>query len=252
MNTTGITNLGCPPEWDLLSNTFSQALYIYLTPIIIGIGLCGNILTILVFSRTDLQRQCVCVLTITLAVADSFVLVIPVLMIWLETILKREFSETSIFWCRTHATVNSAIIYRLSLRGIVDITSNITLMLILVCIMHLVCTIPFQSCWLYYQVVQEQENNCEWLKSRAKWRNFTFTIRNINYMLNFFLYSCSSLLFRDELFKLIYLCLFPSTQPNYPAYYYRRNSGYDNTGRRFSLSTLILRRLSRTTEYTNG
>ncbi|CAF0925209.1 unnamed protein product [Didymodactylos carnosus] len=371
MNTITTTNESCPNEWDLLANTFNQNLYIYLTPIIIGIGLCGNILTILVFSRTDLQRQCVCVLTISLAIVDSLVLLIPALILWLETVLKREFSETSGFWCRTHgffdlaftctsswlivfiafdrfiavwlphnktlfthrrtfilvlstilisavisscnfehtnssysiallsktnsssllvdvnsiilsrcgikhkvayhivgtlaivinyflpfliiAVANTTIIYRLSLRGIVDITSNITLMLILVCIMHLVCTFPYQSWWLYYQVVQEKPTNCEWLKTKAKWRNFTFTIRNINYMLNFFLYSCSSRLFRDELIKLITICLFPSEQSNYPAYYYRRTSTYNNnTGQRFSISRLILRRLSRTTEYTNG
>ncbi|CAF4264351.1 unnamed protein product, partial [Rotaria magnacalcarata] len=33
---------------------------------------------------------------------DSFVLLIPVAIIWLEKILRRELTDLSPFWCRTH------------------------------------------------------------------------------------------------------------------------------------------------------
>jgi hypothetical protein len=70
-------------------------------------------------------------------------------------------------------------------------------------------------------------------------------------MANFFLYSCSSKLFRDELKGLILLCLLPHEK--YQNYHYRRQSLYDNMQQqRVSLTQLIMRRLSRTTELTNG
>lgn len=89
-------------EYELLDGTSTQKLFIHLTPIIIGVGLLGNILTICVFILTDLKRQSVSILTITLAIVDSLVLLIPVLLLWLETILKRELIDASPFWCRTH------------------------------------------------------------------------------------------------------------------------------------------------------
>ena len=92
-------------EADLLDGTLTEKLFIRLTPIIIGVGLLGNILNICVFIFTDLKRQSVSILTIGLAIFDSLVLLIPVFLLWLETILKRELTDTSPFWCRTHGTV---------------------------------------------------------------------------------------------------------------------------------------------------
>jgi hypothetical protein len=146
--------------------------------------------------------------------------------------------------------LNSTVIYRLCQRGMVDLTSSITVMLTLVCIVHLFCTAPFQFWWIYYEI-PDQTGDCLWLKNKLIWRTITFTIRNINYMANFFLYSCSSKLFRDELKSLIFLCLLPHEK--YQNYHYRRQSLYDNMHQhRVSLTQLIMRRLSRTTELTNG
>jgi hypothetical protein len=146
--------------------------------------------------------------------------------------------------------LNSTVIYRLCQRGIVELTSSITVMLTLVCIVHLFCTLPFQCWWIYYEI-PDQTGDCLWLKNKLIWRTITFTIRNINYMANFFLYSCSSKLFRDELKGLILLCLLPHEK--YQNYHYRRQSLYDNMQQqRVSLTHLIMRRLSRTTELTNG
>ncbi|CAM4809713.1 unnamed protein product [Rotaria magnacalcarata] len=89
-------------EFELLDGTTTQNLFIHLTPIIICVGLLGNILTICVFIITDLKRQSVSILTIALAIVDSFVLLIPVLLVWLENILQRELTDVSPFWCRTH------------------------------------------------------------------------------------------------------------------------------------------------------
>ncbi|CAF0757338.1 unnamed protein product [Rotaria sp. Silwood1] len=378
-------------EFELLDGTITQKLFIRLTPIIFCVGLLGNILTICVFIITDLKRQSVSILTITLAIVDSLVLLIPVSILWLENVLKREFTDASPFWCRTHGffdltftccsswlmiciaferfcavwlphrhkilfthrkiffcvlgilftatlistwfifvvkmvvktravivtstspsflrnssknisenfifllpwqvtsdnhtktnylkcdvyddilydsmgmvsviinyfvpfifvlLLNSTIIYRLCQRGIVELRSSITVTLILVCLVHLFCTLPFQCWWIYYEVL-DQTGNCSWLKNKLTWRTITFTIRNINYMANFFLYSCSSKLFRDELKGLILLWLLPHER--YQNYHYRRQSLYDNMQQQnVSLIRLIMRRLSRTTEYTNG
>jgi hypothetical protein len=94
-------------EWELLNDTFTHKLYLYLTPFIICIGLLGNILTVCVFILTDLKKQSVSIITIALAIADSFVLLIPVSILWLETILRREFTDISPFWCRTHGWFSS-------------------------------------------------------------------------------------------------------------------------------------------------
>ncbi|CAF0944819.1 unnamed protein product [Adineta steineri] len=376
-------------EFELLDGTSTQKLFIHLTPIIISVGLLGNILTICVFIMTDLKRQSVSILTIALAIVDSLVLLIPVSLLWLETLLKRELTDASPFWCRTHGffdlaftccsswlmvciaferfcavwlphhnkilfthrkifflvlgilfistilstwfifvvkiviktrapnltytstiknslkntsenfliwqplqtssdnhtlihyskcgvyddslydtmgmvsvvinyflpfifvlLLNSTVIYRLCQRGIVELTSSITVTLTLVCLVHLLCTLPFQCWWIYYEAL-DQTGDCLWLKNKLTWRTITFTIRNINYMANFFLYSCSSKLFRDELKGLVFLCLLPHEK--YQSYHYRRQSLYDNMQQQnVSIMRLIMRRLSRTPEYTNG
>lgn len=89
-------------EYELLNDTFTHKLYLILTPFIICIGFLGNILTICVFILTDLKRQSVSIITIALAIADSLVLIIPVAILWLEKVLKRELTDLSPFWCRTH------------------------------------------------------------------------------------------------------------------------------------------------------
>ncbi|UJR10285.1 hypothetical protein I4U23_014492 [Adineta vaga] len=355
-------------ESDLLRDTFTHKVYLGLTPFIICIGLLGNILTVCVFILTDLKKQSVSIITIALAIVDSFVLLIPVSILWLEKILRQEFTDLSSFWCRTHGffdlaftccsswlmvciaferfcavwlphnnktifthsrtlrlvliivilstslsiwfifavkmsqvsytttldellifstnqtinsdskckvyddslydsmgmssvimnyilpfilvlLLNSTIIYRLCQRGMVELTSSITVMLTLVCLVHLFCTLPFQCWWIYYEI-PDRTGNCTWLKTKLIWRTITFTIRNMNYMANFFLYSCSSKFFRDELKGLIFLCLLPHEK--YQNYHYRRQSLYDNLQQRVSLTQLVMRRLSRATEFTNG
>ena len=147
-------------------------------------------------------------------------------------------------------SLNSTIIYRLCQRGMVELTSSITVMLTLVCIVHLCCTLPFQCWWIYYEI-PDRTGDCQWLKTKLIWRTITFTIRNLNYMANFFLYSCSSKFFRDELKGLIFLCLLPHEK--YQNYHYRRRSLYDNMQhRRLSFTHLVMRRLSRTTEVTHA
>ena len=144
-------------------------------------------------------------------------------------------------------SLNSTVIYRLCQRGMVEIMSSITVMLTLVCLVHLFCTLPFQCWWIYYEI-PDQSGDCIWLERKLRWRTITFTIRNFNYMANFFLYSCSSKLFRDELKGLILLSLLP--HPKYQNYHYRRRSLYENT-QRVSLTRLIMRRLSRTNDVTH-
>ena len=89
-------------EWELLHDTIIYRVYLCLTPFIVSIGLLGNILTVCVFILTDLKRQSVSIITIALAIADSFVLLIPVSILWLETLLRRELTDASAFWCRSH------------------------------------------------------------------------------------------------------------------------------------------------------
>ncbi|CAF4673466.1 unnamed protein product, partial [Rotaria sp. Silwood2] len=285
----------------LCGNQTAHKLYLVLTPFIICIGLIGNIFTVCVFILTDLKRQPVSIVTIALAIADSFVLLIPVSIIWLEKLLRQELTDLSPFWCRTHGffdltftscsswlmvfiaferfcavwlphnnkkifthrktfilvliivflstilstwfifvvktiriqnlslknhtdnilltsdnrtimqywkcnliddslydsmgmfsviinyilpfifvlLLNSTVIYRLCQRGIVELTSSITVMLTLVCLVHLFCTLPFQCWWIYYEI-PDQTGDCLWLKKKLIWRTITFTIRNIN------------------------------------------------------------------------
>jgi hypothetical protein len=89
-------------EYELLHDTLTHKLYLSLIPFIICIGFLGNILTVCVFILTDLKRQSVSIITIALAIVDSFVLLIPVAILWLEKILKRELTDLSSFWCHTH------------------------------------------------------------------------------------------------------------------------------------------------------
>ncbi len=89
-------------EYELLKDTFIHKLYLSLTPFIICIGVLGNILAVCVFILTDFKKQSVSIITIALAIADSFVLIIPVAILWLEKILRQELTDLSSFWCRTH------------------------------------------------------------------------------------------------------------------------------------------------------
>ena len=82
-----------------------KKLFIHLTPFIISIGLLGNILTICVFILTDLKRQSVSILTISLPILDSFELLIPVSLLWLENLIKTELTDQSSFWCHTHGNL---------------------------------------------------------------------------------------------------------------------------------------------------
>ena len=146
--------------------------------------------------------------------------------------------------------LNSAVIYRLCQRGIVELRSSITVMLTLVCLIHLFCMLPFQCWWIYYEIF-DRTGDCSWLKQKLIWRIITFTIRNTNYMANFFLYWCSSKLFRAKLKSLIFLHLLPHEQ--YGNYRFRRQSLHDSMQQQnFSLSHLIMLRLSRITECTNS
>ena len=146
--------------------------------------------------------------------------------------------------------LNSTVLCRLCRRRLVELRSTITLTLILVCLVHLCCTLPFQCWWIYYEI-PDQLGDCSWLKTKLEWRTLTFTIRNINYMANFFLYSCSSKLFRDELRGLILLWLLPHER--YQSYHYRRQSLYDNMQQQnISLLGLIMRRLSGALEQKDG
>ncbi len=100
-NSTMVTTCALT-EYELLNDTFTHKIFLSVTPFIICIGLLGNILTVCVFILTDLKRQSVSIITIALAIADSFVLLIPVALLWLERILRRELTDLSSFWCRTH------------------------------------------------------------------------------------------------------------------------------------------------------
>ena len=94
-------------EYELLDNTTTHKVYLSLTPFIICIGLLGNILTVCVFIFTDLKKHSVSILTIALAIVDSFVLLIPVGILWFEKIVRRELTDLSSFWCQTHGEILS-------------------------------------------------------------------------------------------------------------------------------------------------
>lgn len=91
---------------------------------------------------------------------------------------------------------------------------NLSITLVIMALTYALLTMPFQIYWFYdnlvltyYQLIDPSSSAFieEWKISlnRQLARDITFQIRNLNYIINFFLYSALSKLFRREFFSLL-------------------------------------------------
>ncbi|KAI0983545.1 hypothetical protein GJ496_012049 [Pomphorhynchus laevis] len=82
-------------------------------------------------------------------------------------------------------------------------------MLTSVAISYVICLIPFQVNWCFNQIVELTGKDLRYRDSVTTRHRITLTIKNLNYMSNFFLYSATSSLFRREI-KLFIISEFKS------------------------------------------
>jgi hypothetical protein len=107
---------------------------------------------------------------------------------------------------------------------------NLSITLVMVAVTFMILTFPFQAYWFFenffktFLVTTENVNNVEQMlklnqnislseynydeshnaqENKVNLREVTFAIKNLNYLINFFLYSALSKLFRQEFFALI-------------------------------------------------
>jgi hypothetical protein len=79
---------------------------VYVTPILVGIGLMLNLMTIMVFSRVKMRKYCLSISMICLAVSDTAVLTIPVLLTWIDDIFYDLYYMNNTIWCNLHGYVD--------------------------------------------------------------------------------------------------------------------------------------------------
>ncbi|CAF1180421.1 unnamed protein product, partial [Didymodactylos carnosus] len=106
----------------------------------------------------------------------------------------------------THSERNSSSI-RTRTRQRQNTDRNITFMLITVALAFMLMSFPYQIYWFYLQISQTTSNKTLY--------TLTQTFRNLNCMINFFLYSATSSLFRRELKEIFHCCyLLSSSKSN--------------------------------------
>lgn len=71
-------------------------------PCAVAIGIIGNLLSILVFSRREMIKFCVSIYTIVLALSDILLLITSLFNIILPDFLGGTLSDKSAFWCHFH------------------------------------------------------------------------------------------------------------------------------------------------------
>ncbi|CAF2744884.1 unnamed protein product [Rotaria sp. Silwood2] len=91
----------------ILHSTTGKNLTVYICvhlvmPCAVAIGIIGNLLSILVFTRREMIKFCVCILTIILAVSDILLLATSLFNIILPDFFGRSLANESIFWCHFH------------------------------------------------------------------------------------------------------------------------------------------------------
>jgi hypothetical protein len=79
---------------------------------------------------------------------------------------------------------------------------NLSITLVTVAVTFMALTFPYQAYWFYDFLVSNRAGG-EYTDTEINLRNLTFIFKNTNYVINFFLYSALSKLFRAEFFALI-------------------------------------------------
>ena len=88
-----------------LRKTFNWFLF-SITPVLVCIGLILNLLTIMVFSRLKMRKYCMSISMICLAVSDTAVLTISVLLSWLDERYYSLYYLNNTIWCNLHGYVD--------------------------------------------------------------------------------------------------------------------------------------------------
>lgn len=78
---------------------------------------------------------------------------------------------------------------------------NLSITLVTVAVSFMILILPFQAFW-FYETFFKPEGH-ESTDNEQNLRNMTFIIKNMNYLINFFLYSALSKLFRSEFIALV-------------------------------------------------
>jgi hypothetical protein len=85
-----------------MSELISDRVNYYLTPLLVALGLVLNFLTIVVFCRQRMRKYIFSVSMISLAVFDSLVLAIPVLLTWTDEHFYDSYFINNTVWCNLH------------------------------------------------------------------------------------------------------------------------------------------------------
>lgn len=97
MMTNNYTNNNIIPNRDEANLTVYICIHLVM-PCAVGIGVIGNLLSILVFARREMLKFCVSIFTIVLAVSDILLLITSVFNIILPDFLGGMMSDRSAFW----------------------------------------------------------------------------------------------------------------------------------------------------------
>lgn len=72
------------------------------TPIVVVTGSILNLLTIMVFCRRKMRKYCVSMSMIALAISDTSVLTVPLLLSWLDEVFFQYYFVNNTLWCNLH------------------------------------------------------------------------------------------------------------------------------------------------------
>ncbi len=77
---------------------------------------------------------------------------------------------------------------------------NMSITLVTVAMVFMILTFPYQGYWFYeqWQQFRHPDSETEQMDSPPLFQKLTLTIKNMNYVINFFMYSALSTLFREE------------------------------------------------------
>lgn len=89
-----------------IKKSFTSIILVSITPVLVAIGLVLNLLTIMVFSRLKMRKYCMSISMICLAISDTAVLTISVLLSWIDESFYDLYYLNNTIWCNLHGYVD--------------------------------------------------------------------------------------------------------------------------------------------------
>jgi hypothetical protein len=83
-------------------NEIINRIRIICTPFLVFVGVILNLLTIMVFCRRRMRKYCLSLSMISLAIADTAILTIPVLLTWIDEFFYQNYFLNNTYWCNFH------------------------------------------------------------------------------------------------------------------------------------------------------